>query len=49
MVFPIFTSKKKIMKYMMFALVLSLFVSCSKNEEKDYVTLNDKEITDYIA
>lgn len=34
---------------MTFALVLTLFVSCSKDEEKDYVALNDKEITDYIA
>ena len=33
----------------MFSLVLSLFVSCSSDDEKDYVVLNDKEITDYIA
>ncbi|GAA3652316.1 FKBP-type peptidyl-prolyl cis-trans isomerase [Flavivirga jejuensis] len=33
----------------MLALVLSLFVSCSKDEVPDYVTLNDEEITDYIA
>ncbi|MDO5981280.1 FKBP-type peptidyl-prolyl cis-trans isomerase [Flavivirga spongiicola] len=37
------------MKYIMFSLVLSLFVSCSSDDEKDYVALNDKEITDYIA
>ncbi len=33
----------------MLTLVLSLFVSCSSDDEKDYVTLNDQEITDYIA
>ncbi|NMH86115.1 FKBP-type peptidyl-prolyl cis-trans isomerase [Flavivirga algicola] len=37
------------MKYIAFALVLSLFVSCSSDDEKDYVALNDQEITDYIA
>ncbi|AUP81719.1 FKBP-type peptidyl-prolyl cis-trans isomerase [Flavivirga eckloniae] len=37
------------MKYITFALVLSLFVSCSSDDEKDYVTLNDQEITEYIA
>ncbi|MDO5969682.1 FKBP-type peptidyl-prolyl cis-trans isomerase [Flavivirga aquimarina] len=37
------------MKYLTFTLVLSLFVSCSNNDEKDYVTLNDNEIIEYIA
>lgn len=37
------------MKYITFALVLLLIVSCNSDDEKDYVTLNDKEITDYIA
>ncbi len=37
------------MRYIILALVLSLFVSCSSDDEKDYVTLNDQEITDYIA
>ncbi|GAA3589960.1 FKBP-type peptidyl-prolyl cis-trans isomerase [Flavivirga amylovorans] len=37
------------MKYVTLVLVLSLFVSCGSDDEKDYVTLNDKEITDYIA
>lgn len=41
---------QKNMKYITFALVLSLFVSCSNNseDEKDYVTLNDNEIVAYI-
>ena len=30
-------------------LALTLFVSCSKDEEKDYTAQNEKEITDYIA
>ena len=45
----LYLHQKKIMKYITFALVLSLFVSCSSDDEKDYVTLNEKEITDYIA
>jgi FKBP-type peptidyl-prolyl cis-trans isomerase FkpA len=30
-------------------LALTLFISCSKDKEVDYVAKNDKEITDYIA
>ncbi len=39
------------MRYIILALVLSLFVSCSKDKEevKDYVALNDEEITNYIT
>ncbi len=37
------------MKYITFYLVLSFFVSCSSDDNIDYVTLNDEEITNYIA
>lgn len=37
------------MKYALFALVFTLFISCSKDKEIDYVAKNEKEITDYIA
>ena len=39
------------MKYTLFALVLTLFISCSKDKEQaiDYVAKNEQEITDYIA
>jgi FKBP-type peptidyl-prolyl cis-trans isomerase FkpA len=30
-------------------LVFTLFISCTKDKEVDYVAKNDKEITDYIA
>lgn len=36
------------MKYALFAAVLTLFISCSKDKEVDYVTKNDEEITAYI-
>ena len=37
------------MKKVLFALVLTIIVSCSKDKEVDYIAKNDKEITDYIA
>jgi FKBP-type peptidyl-prolyl cis-trans isomerase FkpA len=37
------------MKYALFALVLTLFISCSGDKEVDYVAKNEKEIVDYIA
>ena len=37
------------MKYALFALVLTLFVSCTKDKETDYVAQNDQEIIAYIA
>lgn len=39
------------MKYILSALVLTLFISCSKdkNEEIDYTAQNEKEISAYVA
>jgi FKBP-type peptidyl-prolyl cis-trans isomerase FkpA len=38
------------MKHLLSALLaLTLFISCTKDKEVDYVAKNDKEITDYIA
>lgn len=37
------------MKYVLFALVLMFFTSCSGDKEIDYVAKNEKEITEYIA
>jgi FKBP-type peptidyl-prolyl cis-trans isomerase FkpA len=37
------------MKYTLFALVLTLFISCSKDKEIDYVAKNEQEIIAYIA
>jgi FKBP-type peptidyl-prolyl cis-trans isomerase FkpA len=37
------------MKYTLFALVLTLFISCTKDKETDYVAKNEQEIIDYIA
>lgn len=38
------------MKYLLTSLLaLTLFISCSKDEQKDYTAQNEKEITDYIA
>jgi FKBP-type peptidyl-prolyl cis-trans isomerase FkpA len=37
------------MKHILFALVLTLFVSCSKDKEIDYVVQNEQEIVAYIA
>jgi FKBP-type peptidyl-prolyl cis-trans isomerase FkpA len=37
------------MKHILFALVLTLFMSCSKDKEIDYVAQNEKEIVDYVA
>jgi FKBP-type peptidyl-prolyl cis-trans isomerase FkpA len=38
------------MKYLLSALLaLTLFISCSKDEEVDYVAKNEQEIIDYIA
>ncbi|UTN04238.1 FKBP-type peptidyl-prolyl cis-trans isomerase [Flavobacterium bizetiae] len=38
------------MKYLLTSLLtLTLFISCSKDDQKDYTAENDKEIADYIA
>ena len=38
------------MKYLLTSLLaLTLFISCSKDEQKDYTAENETEITDYIA
>jgi FKBP-type peptidyl-prolyl cis-trans isomerase len=37
------------MKYTLFASILMLFLSCSKDKEVDYVAKNDQEIADYVA
>lgn len=37
------------MKYVLFSLVLTLFISCSKDKETDYTAKNEQEIVDYIA
>jgi FKBP-type peptidyl-prolyl cis-trans isomerase FkpA len=38
------------MKYFLTSLLaLTLFISCSKDDQKDYSAENDKEIADYIA
>ncbi|HEY4616712.1 MAG TPA: FKBP-type peptidyl-prolyl cis-trans isomerase [Flavobacterium sp.] len=37
------------MKYILSALVLTLFVSCSKDKESDYVAQNEQEISAYVA
>ncbi|MFT5713601.1 MAG: FKBP-type peptidyl-prolyl cis-trans isomerase FkpA [Flavobacterium sp.] len=36
------------MKYILSALVLTLFMSCSKDKETDYVAQNEKEISAYL-
>jgi len=42
-------SNNKPMKYTLVIIVLALFVSCSKEKEKDYIVENEIEIADYIA
>lgn len=37
------------MKYILSALVLTLFMSCSKDKETDYVAQNEQEISAYVA
>ncbi|HEX9151906.1 MAG TPA: FKBP-type peptidyl-prolyl cis-trans isomerase [Flavobacterium sp.] len=37
------------MKQILFALVLTFFISCSKDKEIDYAAQNEKEIIAYIA
>lgn len=37
------------MKHILFALALTLFISCSKDKEVDYVAKNEQEIIAYIA
>jgi FKBP-type peptidyl-prolyl cis-trans isomerase len=37
------------MKHILFALALTLFISCSKEKEVDYVAKNEQEIIAYIA
>ena len=37
------------MKHILFALILTLFMSCSKDKEIDYIAKNEQEIVDYIA
>ncbi|MFV8342434.1 FKBP-type peptidyl-prolyl cis-trans isomerase [Flavobacterium sp. XS2P39] len=37
------------MKQILFALVLTLCVSCSKDKEVDYIAQNEKEISAYVA
>lgn|SRR3970040_151078 len=37
------------MKYILSALVLTLFMSCSKDKETDYVAQNEQEIIAYVA
>ena len=37
------------MKQILFALVLALCVSCSKDKEVDYIAQNEKEISAYVA
>lgn len=37
------------MKQILFALVLTLFISCSKDKEIDYAAQNEQEIIAYIA
>lgn len=37
------------MKYALFAVILTLFISCEKDKDVDYVAKNEQEITDYIA
>jgi len=36
------------MKYLLSALVLTLFMSCSKDKEVDYVAQNEQEISAYV-
>jgi FKBP-type peptidyl-prolyl cis-trans isomerase FkpA len=36
------------MKYILSALVLTLFISCSKDKEVDYVAKNEQEISAYV-
>jgi FKBP-type peptidyl-prolyl cis-trans isomerase FkpA len=36
------------MKYILSALVLTLFMSCSKDKETDYVAQNEEEISAYV-
>ena len=37
------------MKYALLSLVLTLFISCSKEKEVDYVAQNEEEIAAYVA
>jgi FKBP-type peptidyl-prolyl cis-trans isomerase FkpA len=37
------------MKYTLIALVFTLFMSCSKDKEVDYIAQNEEEISAYIA
>ncbi|WP_348812105.1 FKBP-type peptidyl-prolyl cis-trans isomerase [Flavobacterium maritimum] len=37
------------MKHLLFALALTLFISCSKDKEIDYVAKNEQDIIAYIA
>lgn len=37
------------MKHLLFALALTLFISCSKDKEVDYVAKNEQDIIAYIA
>ena len=37
------------MKYILSALVLTIFMSCSKDKETDYVAQNEQEIIAYVA
>jgi len=43
-----FAKKKRMNKYILLSLIVLVFVSCKKEDEKDYVTQNEADILAYL-